>query len=173
MGIPFIIENENGFENWLDEDEIKSWQNKKYPTNFDDFPKFHFSKQTYNLTNFSVNGMILDVVDSYFLEDQPFETIPGRRGITIDTKNSLNSAVYNTIFQDDNYICGNNPDLKEKTITASGESTIEVPTKNNDSIILKPMSDINSNTDDNEILCSIYKETLKKAKPIQVNIIIQ
>jgi len=91
------------------------------------------------------------------------------RGITIDTTNSLNSAVFNTIFQDDNYICGDTANLTEKTITISGETKLEVPINDNKTIILKPMMDTDDITNDNnKVLCSVYEDSLKKGKPMQV-----
>ena len=46
----------------MNEDEIKEWQENKYPETVDDQPTFHFSEKAYTLTNFTVNGMILDVL---------------------------------------------------------------------------------------------------------------
>lgn len=86
------------------------------------------------------------------------------RGISIDTKNSLNSAIYNTIFQDNNYFCDIKADYEEKTITFNDDK-LEIPINNSENIILKSMIE---NNNINDQICSIYDETLKKGKPMQV-----
>ncbi|ORX82022.1 hypothetical protein BCR32DRAFT_292924 [Anaeromyces robustus] len=88
------------------------------------------------------------------------------RGILIDTKNSLNSGIFNSIFENKNYICDNSANYKKNTITYSNKYELLFPIKNNEVIILKSMEDIEIKLNDNEI-CSIYDDTLKKGKPMQ------
>ncbi|OUM70036.1 hypothetical protein PIROE2DRAFT_1985 [Piromyces sp. E2] len=74
----------------------------------------------------------------------------------------------------DSYVftCAEEADFKRKTITFSDKYKIEVPISDDETIILKSMSDIykfdiNEKVTD-EMNCSIMENTLNIAKPLQV-----
>ncbi len=91
------------------------------------------------------------------------------RGITVETNDSRNFGPFNILFQNKNFKCDNNANYENNTITFSDDYKIEVPINNEQTIILKSTTDI-SQTDKqkNEVICTIYDETLKIARPYQV-----
>eukprot|EP00833_Pecoramyces_ruminatium_P013441 jgi/Orpsp1_1/1187473/evm.model.d7180000057953.1 len=90
------------------------------------------------------------------------------RGIIINTNNELNSGLSTNIFQSVEYTCDDKANYYEKTITIYDDYKIEVPINEKENIILKSMTDIISNKKQtNDMICSIYDDTLKKAKSYQ------
>jgi len=91
------------------------------------------------------------------------------RGIIINTDNSQNFGLYNTIFQNKNFKCDDNANYEKNTITYNSDYKIEVPINDNQIIILKSTLDISNKFEQKkEEVCSIYDETLKIARPYQV-----
>ncbi|OUM70029.1 hypothetical protein PIROE2DRAFT_1978 [Piromyces sp. E2] len=95
-------------------------------------------------------------------------TIGNKRGILI---NINNSELINDIFVNKEYVCSNEADFDKNTITYYESFKIEVPIDNNKKIILKSMNDIKetNNEQTGNMICSIYDELLKIAKPEQTN----
>jgi len=91
------------------------------------------------------------------------------RGISIQTDNPLNSGLYNRIFQNKVFLCDNTANYEKNTITFNDEYKIEVPINIHETVILKSTTDISyTEGQKNEIICTIYEDTLKIAKPYQV-----
>ncbi|ORX80020.1 hypothetical protein BCR32DRAFT_245899, partial [Anaeromyces robustus] len=88
------------------------------------------------------------------------------RGIIVDTKNSLNSELVNSIFTNGEFKCDEEINYNKKTITIENEDRIIIPISENKSIILKQMDTINHHQT-MDMVCSIYKDTLSIAKPYQ------
>jgi len=88
------------------------------------------------------------------------------RGIIIDLDNPLNSRIYNYKFQNKIYRCGDNISYENNIISYYDEYKIEIPI--NDSIVLKSVMDVDEIDQTQEMICSIYDKTVKKAKPMQV-----
>ncbi|ORX80019.1 hypothetical protein BCR32DRAFT_245899 [Anaeromyces robustus] len=65
------------------------------------------------------------------------------RGIIVDTKNSLNSELVNSIFTNGEFKCDEEINYNKKTITIENEDRIIIPISENKSIILKQMDTIN------------------------------
>jgi hypothetical protein len=92
------------------------------------------------------------------------------RGISIETNNSLNSAIYNNIFNNNtNYICDNEVNYEKHTVTYYSKYKIELAISKNEKIILKSMMDVETITSEQtqEMICSIYEDSFKLAKPMQ------
>ncbi|ORX63774.1 hypothetical protein BCR32DRAFT_273335 [Anaeromyces robustus] len=71
---------QNGYiDTWLNETQIEQWKNKTYPKSIDEQPIFSFDENKV-LDNKSVNGMIYDVVFSFY--------VPGESTCIIITKKS-------------------------------------------------------------------------------------
>ncbi|ORX60989.1 hypothetical protein BCR36DRAFT_407975 [Piromyces finnis] len=90
------------------------------------------------------------------------------KGISINTKNSMNSGIFNNIFHDADYICDDETDFQNNKITYNSEYKIELKINEDETILLKSMTDIVSNQEQSlDDICSIFDETIKNAKPYQ------
>ncbi|ORY86449.1 hypothetical protein LY90DRAFT_663100 [Neocallimastix californiae] len=69
----------------------------------------------------------------------------------------------NSKFFSDVFTCGEKANYEQKTITFIDKYKLELPVKNNNTIILKSMEDIKDQTNP----CNIFQESLEKAKPMQ------
>jgi len=96
-------------------------------------------------------------------------TIKNKRGMYIDSKRTYNSPLIN-IFRNKVFVCANEANFEENTITYHDKYKLEVPVNNNKSVILKSMEDVDEvvHEQTDEMICSIYDELLKKARPEQV-----
>jgi len=69
------------------------------------------------------------------------------------------------------FTCGNKADFKNRIIEYYDDYRIILPVSDNETIILKSMRDIDNTKhveQTQEIICSIYDETIKIAKPMEV-----
>jgi len=69
------------------------------------------------------------------------------------------------------FTCGSKADFKDRTIEYCGNYKIKLPVSDSETIILKSMRDIDEKENieqTQEMICSIYDETLKVAKPMEV-----
>jgi len=105
--------------------------------------------------------------DTYFIYLN-HTTVENKKGILIN--NSVNSKLIENIFESKEFVCDNEANFNKNTITYYDSFKIEVPISNNKTIILKSMSDVKeiNNEQTDNMICSIYDELLKIAKPEQV-----
>jgi len=83
----------------------------------------------------------------------------------------LNSGIFNDLFTDTIYRCDEKASFENKTITYDSEYKIELKINEKDSIILKSMIDISTQQEQSiNDICTIFDETIKIAKPYQVNV---
>ncbi|ORX41870.1 hypothetical protein BCR36DRAFT_374936 [Piromyces finnis] len=127
LGIPFIIEDtkldikKSGFrekkyidklsiikdlfekhyiEEWLDESEIKKWQNSSYPQSIIDQPSFSHKKKN---RNFNLNGIMIDFLDKNDYPNVKYSYMPGNSsflggsGIVITKKSKYQEEAYDFI----------------------------------------------------------------------------
>jgi len=82
--------------------------------------------------------------------------------ISIDTTKNTNIDSFKDITGI-NYQCQGEANFTEKAITSIDKNSIVIPIKENETIVLNSMIEINE-----EDTCSIFTETISKAKPLQV-----
>ncbi|OUM70038.1 hypothetical protein PIROE2DRAFT_1988 [Piromyces sp. E2] len=92
-----------------------------------------------------------------------------KKEIRFDDNQILNSEVFNDQFFEKSFSCDEQANFENNTITFYSDYKIEIPISNNETIILKSMIDVNkiTKTQSQEMICDIYSETLKLAKPMQ------
>jgi len=96
-------------------------------------------------------------------------SIENKRGIYINSDKTINSPLINTL-KNKVFKCANEANFKKNTITYYDNFKIELPINAKESIILKSMIDVDevSSIQTDDMICSIYDEMLKIARPGQV-----
>ncbi|ORY22805.1 hypothetical protein LY90DRAFT_515334 [Neocallimastix californiae] len=122
LGIPFLVEDINlsikksGFRNdeyikkleivkelfenhyiesWLDEDEIKQWIKAPYPISIEDQPIFSPKAEQVNSKKFSINGMLFDILTSYYMPGG--SSFLGGAGIVITKHSKYHDEIFKYI----------------------------------------------------------------------------
>ncbi|ORX60990.1 hypothetical protein BCR36DRAFT_579057 [Piromyces finnis] len=90
------------------------------------------------------------------------------RGVYINTNISQNLSLIDNTNKESYYMCDNQVNYERNSITYYDDFKIEFPINDNETIILKSMNDITKTYEQsNSLICSIYDEILKNAKPYQ------
>ena len=96
-------------------------------------------------------------------------------GVVINSSNIKNTIIGENGLENETFMCDKYADFQSRKITYDSEYRIEFPISENENIVLKSMKDVDENINKDqsqEKKCSIYDETIKKAKPIEVYYII-
>ena len=120
--------------------------------------------ETYPYYYIDTNNKIKIVNVTHFSEGS-------NKGIKINKENKLNSSsLPSTLLSNIKYYCGDEPSFENNIFSFENEYKIKIPISSNENIVLKSMADVDiQRKQSNDKICSIFDESIKIAKPYQVN----
>ncbi|ORX49381.1 hypothetical protein BCR32DRAFT_298617 [Anaeromyces robustus] len=94
-------------------------------------------------------------------------SVGSERGISFTTDSSFDYDSTLKLLLNKKFKCDDKADIKMNTITYYDESKIKIPINETNSLIVKQFDNNNNKHQTNNMICSIYDEALKNAKPYQ------
>ncbi|KAL6594215.1 hypothetical protein LY90DRAFT_225877 [Neocallimastix californiae] len=145
---------------------IENISGKRCIKNYETFKKTHCSSLIQSDGEYPYYYIRNNITTFIYLTHK---NIGEERGISINVDTLTSSSIFDKeTFRNKEFICDQQANFEESTITYQDDYKLVIPLSNNETILLKSTVDINNNSDQTiEMICSIYDETLKKSKPVQ------